>query len=309
MIYGNKFLKEYTTDEEMKNLVESIRYDLLNEDCGILQESIIDKLSTFFTNFKKRIKGEVIKIGQAETVLKMDIKRIKLSKDTITFNKPKVIEELNWNDLFTDISKCLNMKDAKKIASDMIDKYYDTHTDDFEDKTVIEKYEKEIEEVKQKQATMFPNIVFQSSKANMNKLFTSNTDNETFMDEFRDLFQDENLKKNGFLKTREFKNSDEVNKYISNIEDIQDKIGKMGNDILQSMQDVILECNKALGRIGDHDENGSVRDKYLNTIFRFVLSITVSYYEIYNQVARFAIKALKHEQSNVKKLDYTGKIK
>ena len=239
----------------------------------------------------------------------MDIKRIKLSKDTITFNKPKVIEELNWNDLFTDISKCLNMKDAKKIASDMIDKYYDTHTDDFEDKTVIEKYEKEIEDVKQKQATMFPNIVFQPSKANMNKLFTSNTYNETFMDEFRDLFQDENLKKNGFLKTREFKNSDEVNKYISNIEDIQDKIGKMGNDILQSMQDVILECNKALGRIGDHDENGSVRDKYLNTIFRFVLSITVSYYEIYNQVARFAIKALKHEQSNVKKFDYTGKIK
>ena len=75
------------------------------------------------------------------------------------------------------------------------------------------------------------------------------------------------------------------------------------------MQDVILECNKVLSRIGDHDENGSVRDKYLNTIFRFVLSITVSYYEIYNQVARFAIKALKHEQSNVKKLDYTGKIK
>lgn len=309
MIYGNKFLKEYTTDEEMKSLVESIKYDLLNEDCDILQESIIDKLSTFFTNFKKRIKGEVIKIGQAETVLKMDIKRIKLSKDTITFDKPKVIEELNWNDLFTDISKCLNMKDAKKIASDMIDKYYDTHTDDFEDKTVIEKYEKEIEEVKQKQATMFPNIVFQPSKANMNKLFTSNTDNETFMDEFRDLFQDENLKKNGFLKTREFKNSDEVNKYISNIEDIQDKIGKMGNDILQSMQDVMLKCSEALNRIGDHDENGSVRDKYLNTIFRFVLSITVSYYEIYNQVARFAIKALKHEQSNVKKLDYTGKIK
>lgn len=309
MIYENKFLKEYTTDEEMKNLVESIKYDLLNEDCGILQESIIDKLSTFFTNFKKRIKGEVIKIGQAETVLKMDIKRIKLSKDTITFDKPKVIEELNWNDLFTDISKCLNMKDAKKIASDMIDKYYDTHTDDFEDKSVIEKYEKEIEEVKQKQATMFPNIVFQPSKANMNKLFTSNTDNETFMDEFRDLFQDENLKKNGFLKTREFKNSDEVNKYISNIEDIQDKIGKMGNDILQSMQDVILKCSEALNRIGDHDENGSVRDRYLNTIFRFVFSITVSYYEIYNQVTRFAIKALKHEQSNVKKLDYTGKIK
>ena len=309
MIYGNKFLKEYTTDEEMKSLVESIKYDLVNEDCDILQESIIDKLSTFFTNFKKRIKGEVIKIGQAETVLKMDIKRIKLSKDTITFDKPKVIEELNWNDLFTDISKCLNMKDAKKIASDMIDKYYDTHTDDFEDKSVIEKYEKEIEEVKQKQATMFPNIVFQPSKANMNKLFTSNTDNETFMDEFRDLFQDENLKKNGFLKTREFKNSDEVNKYISNIEDIQDKIGKMGNDILQSMQDVILKCSEALNRIGDHDENGSVRDRYLNTIFRFVFSITVSYYEIYNQVTRFAIKALKHEQSNVKKLDYTGKIK
>ena len=74
MIYGNKFLKEYTTDEEMRSLVESIKYDLLNEDCGILQESIIDKLSTFFTNFKKRIKGEVIEIGQAETVLKMDIK-------------------------------------------------------------------------------------------------------------------------------------------------------------------------------------------------------------------------------------------
>lgn len=74
MIYGNKFLKEYTTDEEMKSLVESIRYDLLNEDCGILQESIIDKLSTFFTNFKKRIKGEVIKIGQAETVLKWTLK-------------------------------------------------------------------------------------------------------------------------------------------------------------------------------------------------------------------------------------------
>lgn len=202
MIYGNKFLKEYTTDEEMKSLVESIKYDLLNEDCGILQESIIDKLSTFFTNFKKRIKGEVIKIGQAETVLKMDIKRIKLSKDTITFDKPKVIEELNWNDLFTDISKCLNMKDAKKIASDMIDKYYDTHTDDFEDKTVIEKYEKEIEEVKQKQATMFPNIVFQPSKANMNKLFTSNTNNETFMDEFRDLFQDENLKKEWISKNK-----------------------------------------------------------------------------------------------------------
>ena len=165
MIYGNKFLKEYTTDEEMKSLVESMKYDLLNEDCSILQESIIDKLSTFFTNFKKRIKGEVIKIGQAETVLKMDIKRIKLSKDTITFDKPKVIEELNWNDLFTDISKCLNMKDAKKIASDMIDKYYDTIDEDFEDKNTIEKYEKEIEEVKQKQATMFPNIVFQPSKA------------------------------------------------------------------------------------------------------------------------------------------------
>ena len=309
MIYGNKFLKEYTTDEEMKSLVESIKYDLLNEDCSILQESIIDKLSIFFTNFKKRIKGEVIKIGQAETVLKMDIKRIKLSKDTITFDKPKVIEELNWNDLFTDISKCLNMKDAKKIASDMIDKYYDTIDEDFEDKNTIEKYEKEIEEVKQKQATMFPNIVFQPSKANMSKLFTSNTDNETFMDEFRDLFQDENLKKNGFLKTREFKNSDEVNKYISNIENIQDKIGKMGNDILQSMQDIMLKCSEALNRIGDHDENGSIRNRYLNIIFHFVSAITVSYYEIYNQVARFAIKALKHEQSNVKKLDYTGKIK
>ena len=51
---------------------------------------------------------------------------------------------------------------------------------------------------------------------------------------FRNLFKDENLRKNGFLKTKDFKNSDEANKYISNIEDIQDKIGKMGNDILQS---------------------------------------------------------------------------
>lgn len=158
MIYGNKFLSEISADQEMKNLLESMREDVLNENYDVLQESLKDKLSKFLDLFKKKQKEDKVKIGRSETVLKMDISRVKLSKKTITFDKPKQIEELNWYGFIIAIDKGLNLIDSRKLAIELLNKPYDADIT-----------EKDIKDLEKRRSTMYPKLYLILFKSNLKK--------------------------------------------------------------------------------------------------------------------------------------------
>ena len=305
MIYGNKFLSETTIaaiDQEMKNLLESMKEDiLLNENSKILQESLRDKLLKFLNLFKKKQKEEKIKIGRAEAVLKMDISKVKLSNKTITFDKPKQIEELNWYGFIYAIGKGLNLTDSRKLAIELLNKPYDVTISD-----------KDVNELEKRRSTMYPKIVFDPIQVQIKKILTYDTDYNTFIKEFDNLFKEETQREIGLYSTKEFKNSDEVNKYISGIENVQNDIVKMSEeffDVARIIIDKIDDKLEQMEEMDDDDERYPIFNKYIKLSINILNDIIEAFLKMQNNVSDYAVRAIKHEQSNVKKLDYTGKIK
>lgn len=305
MIYGNKFLNETAisnTDKEINELLESMRQDLLNEDYKILQESLKDKISKFFNLFKKKQKEETIKIGQAETVLKMDISKVKLSKKTIVFDKPKVIDELNWYGFIFAIGNGINIEESRKIAMELFNKKYDDIT------------EKDIDKLTQFRSIMFPRIVIRTNQVQINERLTNRTDYDTFIKEFDDLFKEKTQREMGLYTTKEFKNSDEVNEYISGIENVQRDIDGMSKQFLELVNIILRKLNDVLEEM-DMDDKDVVLETDPPAIRHLRLSIETlsdmfnAFMRMETNVSNYAVRALKYEQANVKKLDYTGKIK
>ena len=301
MIYGNKFLSEISTDQEMKNLLESMREDVLNENYDVLQESLKDKLSKFLDLFKKKQKEDKVKIGRSETVLKMDISRVKLSKKTITFDKPKQIEELNWYGFIIAIDKGLNLVDSRKLAIELLNKPYDADIT-----------EKDVEELEKRRSTMYPKIVFDPIQKQFKERLTYDTDYNTFIKEFDNLFKEETQKEMGLYSTKEFKNSDEVNEYISAIENVQKEITEMGQEFFDVANIIIEKIDDKLEQmeeLDDGDEKYTDYNKYIKLCIDVLSDIFNALWKMQNNVSDYAVRAIKIEQANIKKLDYTGKIK
>lgn len=279
MIYGNKLL-----DESFSNIELEMRYILESIGQGdILQESLKDKISKFLDLFKKK---EVIKLGQlgkTESILKMNIDRIKLSKENIVFDKPKKIEELDWKSLLININKSIDASKAKKLLDELIYRYNDSIDEDFDDKATIEKYEKEILTVKQQRDSMFPDIVFSPHNMNADKYFSHNVDCDTFLKEFNNLFKDKTLRGMGLYSVREFKNSNEVNEYIRNIGSVQDEIVKLTDQINKILVSIFMKISedKYFYRLEEREEFKDLFSRYKTILASVATHMGMAYTEMH----------------------------
>lgn len=321
MIYGNKFLNNAIyLDPELCSVMESIRQDLndcvLTENYEVLQESIKEKLNKFLSIFKKKAKQETEKISKAETAVNDKAKRIvNKTKENIIFDKPIVIDNINYMIVFSAVLTGLKNSKRMEVKQQLFDIYNNAIDEGDEDPKSY------LSDVKKIRETMFPDVSFNTGdpvpKA-FAKLFTKNTNQNTFRKDFANMFKDEVLRKiEDVYETLEFKDSNAVDDYISKFTTAKQNIYGLVNMSYKSIEVIMtnleqnikdIESQRVANNISERVDQEKLHD-IVRELYNTIMDIYEAYQFMYHYIRVFGQRIVSEKEEIIKKLDYTGNIK